>query len=303
MSDWQPRAWQHSEGPSSFALFRAPAAEDPSLLPARANAAGAAWLASAAEAPQRVLAHWSARPGAPVHLPCGTAFDVVSAPGVFGRRMLDRLWSEGPGTGPVAVHRGRLLLFTAPGTARRLPARLAAEEWADLVPPLLCHGRGDMVTVPPPGPPAREASGTTGTTGTTGIDAGTDGAARTDGGAEPPPPAPAAAETHTGATATAGAPGTAVTTGGAGASPDGPAAREETPPSLAPPADPTRPAPTRWLVAPDVRTPWLPGDEALHWACARAVLAGAGRRGPDGTGGPGRGPAGPLLAGTGSRRR
>jgi hypothetical protein len=114
---------------------------------------GAAWLASSGPHPRSALALWRERPDAPVVLPCGTVFDVVNAPVVFGRRMLDRLWDEGPGSGPVAVFRGRVLLFAAPGTAQRLPSLLDWEEWgaghrAEL-PPLLCHGRGDAVTVPP----------------------------------------------------------------------------------------------------------------------------------------------------------
>ncbi|MGW0979848.1 hypothetical protein ACWD33_03270 [Streptomyces xiamenensis] len=82
---------------------------------------------------------------------CGTDFDVISAPGLFGRRVLEQLWSAGPGRGPVAAYRGRLLLFAAPGTAARLPALLRWEEWSRgtrLIPPLLCHGVGDVVTVP-----------------------------------------------------------------------------------------------------------------------------------------------------------
>lgn len=119
-----------------------------------ATAEGAAWLASAGTYPRSTLAFWEERPGAPVVLPCGTVFDVVSAPSVFGRRMLERLWgADGPGCGPVAVHRGRTLLFAAPGTAHRLPSLLAWEEWGPrthAVPPLLCHGTGDAVTVPAP---------------------------------------------------------------------------------------------------------------------------------------------------------
>ncbi|MFF9405824.1 bifunctional DNA primase/polymerase [Streptomyces anandii] len=134
--------------------------------PASVTPDGAAWLASAGTYPRSTLALWRERPDAPVVLPCGTAFDVVNAPAMFGRRMLDRLWAEGPGSGPVAVHRGRMLLFTAPGTAHRLPSLLEWEEWgargreADggrtaAVPPLLCHGTGDAVTVPAPaGKPA-----------------------------------------------------------------------------------------------------------------------------------------------------
>ncbi|MFD7199978.1 bifunctional DNA primase/polymerase [Streptomyces sp. NPDC059893] len=117
---------------------------------AGATREGAAWLASAGMHPRSTLAFWESRPGAPVVLPCGTAFDVVNVPSMFGRRMLDALWEDGPGSGPVAAHRGRMLLFTAPGTAHRLPSLLEWEEWGPAVPPLLCHGSGDAVTVPPP---------------------------------------------------------------------------------------------------------------------------------------------------------
>ncbi|MGW3651764.1 bifunctional DNA primase/polymerase [Streptomyces sp. NPDC000878] len=126
---------------------------------------GAAWLASAGTYPRSTLSLWAERPAAPLVLPCGTAFDVVNVPAVFGRRMLDRLWDEGPGSGPVAAYRGRILLFAALGTAQRLPSLLRWEEWGSAgergegsegggtgrrhsVPPLLCHGRGDAVTVP-----------------------------------------------------------------------------------------------------------------------------------------------------------
>ncbi|MEV5429705.1 bifunctional DNA primase/polymerase [Streptomyces sp. NPDC052701] len=127
---------------------------------------GADWLASAGTYPRSMLAYWEERPDAPVVLPCGTVFDVVSAPAMFGRRMLDRLWDEGPGSGPVAEFRGRMLLFAAPGTAQRLPSLLEWEEWgadgrqggrAAAVPPLLCHGTGDAVTVPAPRGGARAA--------------------------------------------------------------------------------------------------------------------------------------------------
>jgi hypothetical protein len=116
---------------------------------------GAAWLASAGAYPRSTLALWRERPDAPVVLPCGITFDVVSVPAMFGRRMLDRLWEEGPGSGPVAAFRGRTLLFAAPGTAHRLPALLRWEEFGGRtrgVPPLLCHGKGDAVTVPAPCP-------------------------------------------------------------------------------------------------------------------------------------------------------
>jgi hypothetical protein len=119
---------------------------------------GAAWLASAGTYPRSTLALWEEHPDAPVVLPCGSAFDVVSAPAMFGRRMLDRLWGDGPGSGPVAAYRGRMLLFAAPGTAQRLPSLLEWEEFGShggdrrtaAIPPLLCHGTGDAVTVPAP---------------------------------------------------------------------------------------------------------------------------------------------------------
>ncbi|WP_079169260.1 bifunctional DNA primase/polymerase [Streptomyces sp. CC77] len=157
------------------------------------TAEGVDWLVSASAYPDSTLALWEARPTAPAVLPCGRAFDVVNVPAFFGRRLLDRLWDEGPGSGPVAAHRGRVLLLAAPGTARRLPSLLDWEEWGGAVPPLLCHGAGDAVTVPPLVP-------------------------------------------------------------GAGSG-DGP----------------------RWLVAPDTRSPWLPGPEVLLWACVRVARATPGR--------------------------
>ncbi|GGT15840.1 hypothetical protein GCM10010271_18330 [Streptomyces kurssanovii] len=125
------------------------AADEEDRAAARVTPPGAGWLASAETYPRSALAQWEARPTAPAVLPCGSVFDVVTVPSIFGRRMLDRLWVEGPGSGPVAVHRGRMMLFAAPGTAQRLPSLLDWEEWGDSVPPLLCHGTGDAVTVPP----------------------------------------------------------------------------------------------------------------------------------------------------------
>ncbi|WP_434589891.1 hypothetical protein [Streptomyces sp. A5-4] len=164
---------------------------------AQVTAAGAAWLASAAVYPRSTLSLWDTRPAAPGVLPCGSVFDVVNVPTTFGRRMLDRLWTEGPGSGPVAIHRGRMLLFACPGTAQRLPSLLNWEEWGAAsgespVPPMLCHGAGDAVTVPPLTNPATSS----------------------------------------------------VTSG------------------------------PRWVVAPDVRHPWLPGPDVMLWACVRAARSG-----------------------------
>ncbi|MFF5672319.1 bifunctional DNA primase/polymerase [Streptomyces hygroscopicus] len=182
--------------------------------------AGADWLASASASPRGVQALWAQSPTAAVTLPCGTAFDVISMDALFGRQVVSRLWSDGPGTGPVAAQGGRVMLFAVPGAAQRLPALLGWEEWGAAAPPLLCYGRGDAVTVPPLFPP------------------------------DPGPPPPGAAE-HA-------APESGARESGARES----AARESAP----------APSP-RWLVAPDVRAPWLPGPEVLLWACVRAARA------------------------------
>ncbi|MEV0091745.1 bifunctional DNA primase/polymerase [Streptomyces sp. NPDC050738] len=133
-----------------FSLLRDSTHDSDRHQAAQVTPAGAAWLASAATYPRSTLSLWESRPVAPVVLPCGSVFDVVNVPSIFGRRMLDALWADGPGCGPVATHRGRMLLFTAPGTAQRLPSLLDWEEWGSAVPPLLCHGTGDAVTVPSP---------------------------------------------------------------------------------------------------------------------------------------------------------
>lgn len=121
--------------------------------------AGEAWLASASEYPRSVQALWRERPGAATVLPCGRTFDVISMPELFGRRVLEELWAAGPGCGPAASHRGRLLLFAQVGTAGRLRPLLSWEEWAAEVPSLLCHGAGDSVTVPPVQRPLGAAEG------------------------------------------------------------------------------------------------------------------------------------------------
>ncbi|MFF3393062.1 hypothetical protein ACFYW1_19305 [Streptomyces sp. NPDC002669] len=222
MTAWLPGDTipHHGETPHhDVGVLPAPHHRTPVHQTSQVTAAGAAWLAGAAAYPRSTLAQWEAHPSSPGVLPCGSAFDVVNVPTLFGRRMLEHLWSDGPGSGPVATHRGRMLLFASPGTAQRLPSLLDWEEWgggpepraamdpqlrddegaegpegADgdgdgsdgKVPPLLCHGTGDAVTVPP----------------------------------------------LTCAPTTSG---------------------------------------PRWVVAPDTRTPWLPGPDVLLWACVRVT--------------------------------
>ncbi|WP_030021492.1 hypothetical protein [Streptomyces monomycini] len=220
MSDWPS---EHPRRPAPAAFHTA----------AYVTLAGADWLASADPCPETVHARWASRPEAPSTLPCGTVFDVINAPALFGRDLVDRLWTVGPGSGPVATHRGRILLFAEPGTARRLPALLGWEEWSGAVPPLLCHGPGDAVTVPPLFP-------------------------------QRPPQPPQPDPPHT-----PHSPHTDFTP----RSPHSPRSPH------APQTDPTPRSghsaqdltASRWLVAPDVRHPWLPGPGALLWACIRAA--------------------------------
>ncbi|MET8097088.1 hypothetical protein ABZV29_11520 [Streptomyces sp. NPDC005236] len=224
------------------------------------TAEGAAWLASAGTYPRSTLALWRERPDAPVVLLCGSAFDVVSASALFGRRMLDRLWDEGPGSGPVAAHRGRILLFAAPGTAQRLPSLMEWEEWG---------------ASPAPG---REGAVERG---------GHPGAGAVAG----------SGETRAGAVAGSGEP-RAGSVAGSGESMGSEALRHggragrcrEVPPLLChgtgdavtvPPLNPggggaeAARTDSRWLVAPDTRRPWLPGPEILLWAAVRAARAAA----------------------------
>ncbi|MYV59281.1 hypothetical protein GTW37_06675 [Streptomyces sp. SID4931] len=190
-------------GVDIFALLR----DQSGSQAAQVTAAGAAWLAGATPYPRSTLAQWEERPTAPGVLPCGSAFDVVNVPALFGRRMLERLWAEGPGSGPVATHRGRMLLFAAPGTAQRLPSLLAWEEW----------GTG-----------------------------GSEGIRRLRG-------------THAARCrpCSATAPGDAVTV----------------PPLTCPSSD----GGPRWVVAPDTRSPWLPGPDVLLWACVRVSRSASSR--------------------------
>ncbi|MFG2477201.1 bifunctional DNA primase/polymerase [Streptomyces fagopyri] len=247
---------------------------------------GAAWLASAGTYPRSTLALWEDRPTAPVVLPCGTTFDVVNVPAIFGRRMLDHLWDEGPGSGPVAVFRGRMLLFSAPGTAQRLPSLLEWEEWG-----------------------ARGAEGSRDTwdswhsggidgidgiddgDGTGGIDdiAGTDGIDDFRDPREPRGQRGGPGDVRpSGVTGGPACPGGLGRVGaippllchGTGDAVTVPALRDGGTACVRSPGDGTGPDPaarpeSRWLVAPDTRHPWLPGAEILVWAAVRAARATA----------------------------
>ncbi|WP_314175447.1 hypothetical protein [Streptomyces winkii] len=216
MSDWQrgttPQHPTHDHDPGSLDVLEFSADPAPRRTTCAATpgascvtSAGADWLASACTLPASVHALWLHRPASPSVLPCGTVFDAVSAPPLSGRLILERLWSSGPGSGPVAVHRGRVLIFAAPGTAQRLPALLSWGEWreprrtaiAETFPSLLCLGAGDSVTIPALHHDQEERG-------------------------------PSRDHAHHGH------------------------------------------GPSRWLVAPDVRQPWLPGPEVLLRACVRA---------------------------------
>ncbi|MFC4609497.1 bifunctional DNA primase/polymerase [Streptomyces maoxianensis] len=140
-----PGSGEDERRADNFALLR----DEDRHHVAQVTPPGASWLVSAVGHSRSLLSLWETHPHAPAVLPCGSVFDIVNVPAIFGRRMLDQLWEAGPGSGPAAMHRGRMMLFTAPGTAHRLPSLLGWEEWGDSVPPMLCHGTGDAVTVPP----------------------------------------------------------------------------------------------------------------------------------------------------------
>ncbi|WP_458086407.1 bifunctional DNA primase/polymerase [Streptomyces malaysiensis] len=221
--------------------------------------AGADWLASASASPRGVQALWAGAPTAPVTLPCGTAFDVISMDALFGRRVVGRLWTDGPGTGPVAAQGGRVMLFATPGTAQRLPALLGWEEWRAAAPPLLCYGRGDAVTVPPLFPPDPDPPATAPLEQDALEHSAQEPGAREPGTPESGVPEPGAVESGAVESST----------------PESSAAEPGVPEPGVPEPGGTRestPAPSpRWLVAPDVRNPWLPGPEVLLWACVRAA--------------------------------
>ncbi|MFD5781141.1 hypothetical protein [Streptomyces sp. NPDC126933] len=202
---------------------------------AQVTAAGADWLASAGPYPRSTLSLWAAHPTAPGVLPCGSTFDVVNVPAIFGRRMLNRLWSEGPGSGPVAAHHGRMLLFAAPGTAQRLPALLSWEEWG--TPGADGSGPGDSDdSGPADSGPVDSGPGSPGAGCSEPGDSGPGGRA----GAVPPLLCHGTGDAVTVPALAAGAP-------------SGP----------------------RWVVAPDTRHPWLPGPDVLLWACVRVARATA----------------------------
>lgn len=266
------------------------------------TAEGAAWLASAGTYPRSTLALWEDRPTAPVVLPCGTAFDVVNAPAIFGRRMLDRLWDEGPGSGPVAVFRGRMLLFSAPGTAQRLPSLLEWEEWGSRG----AEGSWDAwdagaLSTFDDG----DGDGFDDCIGDIDSNKGTNGVKGIDDGFQDPRepmgwrgrPGDAGPSGVAGVTGRPGVTGDPVCPGGLGrvgaippllchgtgdavtvpAPGDGRTTRVRTPGDRTGGTgpDPAGRPESRWLVAPDTRHPWLPGAEILVWAAIRAARAAA----------------------------
>ncbi|MGQ4376740.1 hypothetical protein ACN6K9_007197 [Streptomyces sp. SAS_267] len=239
------------------------------------TAEGAAWLASAGTYPRSTLALWRERPDAPVVLLCGSAFDVVSASALFGRRMLDRLWDEGPGSGPVAAYRGRILLFAAPGTAQRLPSLMEWEEWGVSTSPEHAGASPARAGTSP------ERVGTSPSREHVGAFPGPAGAFPERAGAGERGGRPAAGAVQ--------GPGGPVGSAGPGHGPRAGRCRE-VPPLLChgtgdavtvPPLNPGSHGPeavradSRWLVAPDTRRPWLPGPEILLWAAVRAARAAA----------------------------
>ena len=98
------------------------------------------------------LALWESRPGAPVVAAVrrGPSSTSSNVPAIFGRRMLDRLWSEGPGSGPVARSTAAGCCCSPPPAppsgCRSLWLGGVGRTCRTAAP---CHGTGDAVTVPP----------------------------------------------------------------------------------------------------------------------------------------------------------
>ncbi|AUG79853.1 DNA primase [Kitasatospora sp. MMS16-BH015] len=88
--------------------------------------------------------------GSPLLLLPGRTFDVLDVPAQPGLQALVRLERMGTQLGPVlAPPTGRLLFFTAPGTAARLPELLYRMGWDDAALDLACHGEGTYLAAPP----------------------------------------------------------------------------------------------------------------------------------------------------------
>jgi hypothetical protein len=89
---------------------------------------------------------WTAVPGSPVRLVTGLRFDVLEVPAEAGFAALRHL---GPAS-PVALHRERMRLLVAAGSAEELPGLLDWLEWGALALDLKAIGADGSIEAPPP---------------------------------------------------------------------------------------------------------------------------------------------------------
>nr|WP_234436071.1 SCO3374 family protein [Streptomyces sp. NRRL S-813] len=89
---------------------------------------------------------WATVPGTPLRLVVGRRFDVLDVPVEAGRAALRHL---GPAS-PVAVHRDRMRLLVAAGSAEELPGLLEWLEWSAVDLDLVALGAGALMEAPQP---------------------------------------------------------------------------------------------------------------------------------------------------------
>jgi hypothetical protein len=112
--------------------------------------ADAWWTYQATTDPGTIRDWWRTWPTAPIVLPTGRSFDVVTVPERAGRWSLARLERMGVPIGPVAASpRGRFLFFAAPGARTDIPRLLRRLGWGSRTLGIGCLGDGDYIIAPP----------------------------------------------------------------------------------------------------------------------------------------------------------
>ncbi len=112
--------------------------------------ADAWWSYHATTDPDVIRGWWRRWPTAPIVLPTGRSFDVISVPERAGRWSLARLERMSAPLGPVAVTpHGRYLFFAAPGSRADLPRLLRRLGWGTRSLGVECLGDGDHLIAPP----------------------------------------------------------------------------------------------------------------------------------------------------------
>jgi hypothetical protein len=110
-----------------------------------------AWWTYQATPDTEVIRDWWRRwPAAPIVLPTGRRFEVISVPERAGRWSLARLERLSVPLGPVAATpQGRYLFFAAPGAGEEIPRLLRRLGWGGRGLGIDCLGLGDFLIAPP----------------------------------------------------------------------------------------------------------------------------------------------------------